>query len=131
MKRTELKRKTSMPPRVSRIPRVNRQRREKEFAREYGSDERVKWIKKQRCIGCGGLPSENAHTVTGGMGRKADANTIVPLCGDEPLLGIIGCHTKYDRHLAPFNNEAVRAYIKSAAAEVERRWRAHLAEDAA
>lgn len=52
----------------------------KDFARVYGSEARVDWIRGLPCLGCGRGPCENAHTATGGMGRKAGAETIVPLC---------------------------------------------------
>ena len=50
------------------------------FARVYGSAERVAWMRRQPCLVCSGLPSENAHTRSGGTGRKGDADSIVPLC---------------------------------------------------
>lgn len=55
-------------------------RKPSEYARIYGSRERVAWIKSLPCMECGGTPCENAHITTGGMGRKAGADTIVPLC---------------------------------------------------
>lgn len=55
-------------------------RKPSEFARIYGSKARVEWVKDQPCVVCGFVPSENAHIVTGGMGRKADFDTIIPLC---------------------------------------------------
>ena len=66
----------------SGIKPVNEERREKEWARAYGSEERVRFVKDLPCAvpGCGDSPSENAHLETGGMGRKADADTVVPLC---------------------------------------------------
>jgi hypothetical protein len=51
-----------------------------ETLRIYGPPERIRWVASLRCAcGCGGTPCENAHTVTGGTGRKADAATIIPL----------------------------------------------------
>ena len=50
------------------------------FARVYGSAERVAWMRRQPCLVCSGLPSENAHTRSGGTGRKGGADSIVPLC---------------------------------------------------
>lgn len=53
-----------------------------EYARIYGSRERVERIKAMRCTvpGCVRRPSENAHIENGGMGRKAGWETITPLC---------------------------------------------------
>jgi hypothetical protein len=57
-----------------------KKRTSEDFRRVYFSEERVKWVASLRCAcGCGGTPCENAHTVTGGTGRKADADTIIPL----------------------------------------------------
>jgi hypothetical protein len=120
-----------MPPRKSRIPRVNRQRKSKNWIRSYGSVDRVKFVQRLPCVGCGRRPSENAHTISGGKSRKADANTIAPLCGDIPPLGIIGCHTKYDEHKAPFDTEEARDRVKAWAVAVEAEWQSHVAEDAA
>ena len=71
------------PAKPRRVKRVNKKRKASEFARCYHSKERVEWVKSMRCIlrtpFCTG-PSENAHTVGGGAGRKADYATIIPLC---------------------------------------------------
>jgi hypothetical protein len=123
--------RSPMPPRKSRIPRVNRQRKSKEWLRAYGSVERVEWVKGLSCVGCGRRPSENAHTVSGGKSRKADANTIAPLCGDIPGSSAFGCHMLYDRHLYPLHTEKARDRIKAAAVETESRWQSHVAGDAA
>lgn len=57
-------------------------RREHEWERAYGSEARVRWVQSLRCLvpGCTRWPSDNAHIETGGTGRKADADRIVPLC---------------------------------------------------
>lgn len=60
------------------LPRSNPARRKREFSRTYGSKERVEWFKGLPCHFCGKGPSENAHCVTGGASRKADAHTIIP-----------------------------------------------------
>lgn len=76
----------SQKPIAKRKPvvKINRRRRKSEFARSYGSRARVAWVKGLPCLvrregNCAGT-IDNAHTKTGGMGRKADASTIVPLC---------------------------------------------------
>lgn len=99
MKRTPFARKTPLgrgtselqrgngPDRTVRVKPINRKRRAKEFARAYGSSERVMAMKLSPCDGCGRVPhedalNENAHTEGGGAGRKADFATIVTLCPD-------------------------------------------------
>ncbi len=72
---------------IKRSPLKKWRRKPSEFARIYGSKARVAWFKALRCAWCEmvGEPfdselSDNAHTVTGGKGRKADHETIIPLC---------------------------------------------------
>lgn len=66
--------------RGGRIKPRNAKRHSANWLRAYGSAERVQWVKSLPCLVCGATPSENAHVYTGGMGRKADAAKIVPLC---------------------------------------------------
>lgn len=102
---------------VKRIPvkRVNVARRKKEWARAYHSKERVEFVKSLPCWKCGACgQSQNAHTVTGGKSRKADYDTIVPLCAR--------CHTAHDLHLYPFNIDGVRGAVRFHALEVELSW---------
>lgn len=76
-------------------------RRAKEWERTYGSVERVEWIAARPCLvpGCKKGPSENAHTVTGGMSRNANADTIVPLCHPHHKeLHRVGRHTFAEKH---------------------------------
>jgi hypothetical protein len=113
MKRTPILRHTPLR-RTGRVNPRNAARRASEFARAYGSTARVVWIQGLACVGCGRTPCENAHSVTGGRGRKADAETIAPLCHD--------CRTRYDQHRTPFDVPECRELVKAAAAEVARRW---------
>ena len=76
---------------------TNRKRRQKERERAYGPPERREFVTRHLpCVGCGRRPAEDRpnhqhHTRTGGTGRKADADTIVPLCPE--------CHRKeHDGH---------------------------------
>jgi hypothetical protein len=78
---TPLRSRSSLTRRT-KVKNTNRRRRAKEFARAYGSEERVEFVRNLPCIVCGSRPSENAHIVTGGMGRKADYQLIVPLSSD-------------------------------------------------
>lgn len=91
MKKSELKRrgwiKRGKPSGLNRarkaIRAVNSQRRAATFARCFHSAERVAWVRSLLCcVGtryCEG-PTENAHTVGGGAGRRAGYETIIPLC---------------------------------------------------
>lgn len=108
------------------LAKRNAKRRTSEFARCYGSRARVAWVKAQPCVvgslGCDG-PSQNAHTANGGMGRKADADTIVPMCdGHHRLLHCWGVET-FSRSYA--------LDLPALAADTDRRWREHLNRTAA
>lgn len=77
LRRTPLKRRKRVNP-------VNPERREREWARAYGSLERVYYV--STALGCvvpdchDSGPMENAHVETGGTGRRADADRVVPMC---------------------------------------------------
>lgn len=63
-----------------RAPR-KKPRSDGEFRRVYGSEDRVLAVAGMACVGCGARGAcENHHVKNGGMGRKADACWIVPLC---------------------------------------------------
>lgn len=109
--------------RSGRVKARNAKRYAKNWTRAYGSPERVAWVQSLPCVGCGGGPSENAHAISGGKSRKADADTVAPLCR--------GCHTAYDQHREPFDTPDARALVIAAAAETERAWQRHLEERAA
>lgn len=127
MKRRTPLRPSRPPRRKTRLAPRNAKRRESEFARCYGSRARVAWVKAQACIVCAtihplfGLVKggcHNAHTVTGGKGRKADASTIVPMCPEH--------HRRYDQHRYPLDDSAFRESIKAFAARVDAAWQAHV-----
>ena len=78
-----LERKTPLK-RGGRIKPVNAKRKAKNWDRAYRSPAFVRWISRLPCWACnyaGPSPRQAAHTTTGGMGRKADANTVISLCG--------------------------------------------------
>jgi len=77
VKRSPIKRKTKL---VAKSKPKARSRAPKDFARVYGSKARVAWVAAQPCAACGKGPCENAHTKSGGVGRKADYRHIIPLC---------------------------------------------------
>ena len=90
----------------------------KSFARIYGSKERVAWIQAMPSVVSGRTPCVNAHTVSGGMGRKADYHTIVPLTDAEHRelhqIGVKSFEQKY------------RVDLKALAGQVQDRWLTHL-----
>ena len=106
------------PAKPRRVKRKNVKRSTKAFAENYGSLERVLWVKAQPCVCCEALGetqtgrSENAHTEIAGAGLKAHYSTIIPLCPTH--------HTAYDQRLAPLDDEALRERLKALAASVHK-----------
>lgn len=101
----------------------NVKRRQSEFARCYHSKERVAWVKSLPCVICAGLspfiaavtgPRDNAHTESGGAGRKAGYETIVPLCRNH--------HRRLDEHRKPFDQPELRQAVKDCASRIEASW---------
>lgn len=118
-RRTPLTR-TPMPRGTTPMRKVNRTRRATNHARAYGGPERIAWVRSLPCLvawsgGCAGAV-ENAHTETGGMGRKADARTVVPLCHQHHRL-------LHDCGRAWFE-EQYSVDLSAEAARVEALWRA-------
>lgn len=67
-----------------------------EWIRIYHSVEFLHWIGTQPCVCCEVTGySVAAHTTTGGMSRKADWTTIVPLCSNR--YDAEGCHEESHR----------------------------------
>lgn len=79
LRRKPLKRKASLKTRKP-IPKQNKKRADANYARAYHSEARVKWVQQLLCMICRRSPCENAHTVTGGMGRKSGYANVIPLC---------------------------------------------------
>ncbi len=83
-------RKTPLPRASAPIPRSSLKRKRKpaasaakDFAREYGSRARVKFVSRLPCAACdyaGPIRRDNAHTKTGGTSRKGPYTSIIPLC---------------------------------------------------
>lgn len=92
-----------------------------EWDRIYGSQDRVRWVQDQDCIFCGATPCENAHVTNGGMGRKADAEYIVPACAGEARNG---CHWEMDHGIGKKAMERkYRLNLREKARETDAKWR--------
>ena len=89
-----------------------KERKARAFARAYHSEERVVWVKQLNCVVCGRTPCDNAHTETGGTGRKAGYKTIVPLCsgvgGHHNELHATGIRTFEDKYTINLRGKALR-----------------------
>lgn len=88
-----------------------------EYARIYGSRERVERIKAMPCTvpGCVRRPSENAHIENGGMGRKAGWETVLPLCHQHhhQLDDVLGSVELFDRtYLTDLRATAARLAVE-------------------
>lgn len=118
--RSELKRSGALK-RDTAIRKVNRARRASEFARCYGSKERVEWVKEQRCaVGFCSSPAENVHIEGDGASRKAGYELIVPLCHTH--------HLKLHAYGRGTFEEGYGLDLAALAAETQQRWEAHCAE---
>ena len=89
------------------VRRVNRARKAREWKRAYGSKERVEYFKTLPCCLSGRVPtaddpSDNAHCVTGGAGRKGHYTEIIPLSR--------AMHAWFDQQSAEYR----RAFLKTA-----------------
>ena len=126
--------KRSGPPRrsrpMARSGRIKAKPRSKTaFERVYGGLARVQWMQQQRCAFCGRFPtdeepSENMHvTGSGGMGRKADAHTIVPACAR--------CHDESHHGIRSFcaKRGITRETLAAMAMDYDARWRRLQGED--
>lgn len=113
------------PPRSRKpVKKRNAKRRLDEWQRTYHSKARVEFVAALPCVVAGVCsnpethvgPSDNAHIVGGGMGRKADYDTIIPLCRKCHQY----LHTSGARHFA----RAYQISLGTYAALTEERWRA-------
>ncbi|MDP9203501.1 MAG: hypothetical protein M3P26_16460 [Gemmatimonadota bacterium] len=121
-----MKKFSSLPSRRTAVKRKKRSK--SDFARIYGSKQRVEFVKSLPCAACGieGF-SENAHVPPkgeAGTGYKADWRLTAPLCGprEDGVLSYIGCHRMYDRHRSTFYKWYPTFDIAKAAADTERLW---------
>lgn len=95
------------------------------FARTYHSVERVEFIAARLCCvpGCSTRVCVNAHTKGGGTGRKADYDTIVPMChhhhdklhniGRASFALATGCTEEYLKGVAVGTEMAWQEYLKA------------------
>lgn len=113
MKKTPFKRSGRIKP---------KKRSAVEFARVYGSKARAAWVKSQMCFLCSDVPCENAHIVTGGMGRKAEYTKIVPMCKPH--------HAMLHRMGRPSFERYMTTDLDALAEACEQRWQAFLARGA-
>lgn len=98
----------------------NPSRQKREFARAYGSPERVAWVQGLPCTVCRATPCDNAHTASGGAGRKGDHRTIAPLCS--PRFDDQGCHRELHVSGIKSFEEKYRVNLASAALNVAVTW---------
>ena len=118
LKRSPIARKSRPKPR-------NDARRKREFARAYGSVERVAFVASLPCIVTAAWasahegPTDNHHTKTGGTGRKGDARVIVPLCRKH--------HSVLHNHGDGFFEDTYALDLAAEAARIDALWQAHRA----
>lgn len=114
----------------TRKPIRKKPRKPSEFARIYGSKERMEFVKSLPCAACGVVGySENAHLLgSGGLSRKAGYETIAPLCGVHAFYApfakvwYVGCHHLFDRIRWDFDLKFPDFDPEKVAAETQARW---------
>lgn len=92
-------------------------RKAKDRERAYGGPDRIAWVQRLPCWVCGHGASQNAHVKTGGMGRKADARWIVPLCESH--------HHELHQHGQKTFEKKHSVDLAFAAQIVDARWQVH------
>ena len=123
IKRRKPPKKATKQPHRKPVKRKNVARKNQEWARAYGSPERVQWFKSQPCILCGAEDfTANAHTVGGGGSRKGPAESVIPLC--DSRFTTVGCHQLFDRREL---DVATRALLIASAPVWAKAWQAHSA----
>lgn len=123
-RRSPIAKSTKPIARNSRSPVRNTARKASEFARCFGSVERVQWVKSLPCLACllvdrqyGWGKIENAHVArdgSEGMSRRGGFRCIAPLCR--------GHHIRFDRRLAPFHDPNQREFIERHGERIAQRW---------
>lgn len=111
------------PIRKTRVKKVNHARKAKALLRAYGPPERREFVRALSCrvVLCVLGPIEQVHAAGGGVGRKADASLILPLCRDHHrLLHTMGVKS-FER---VFNIN-----LREQASITERLWASHVAQD--
>lgn len=116
--------------RRTRPKAVNRKRKASNFARAYGGEARVAFVKSLPCIAhhhdmarqlqCTG-PIDCAHIKGGGTGRKSDARFVVPLCR-------IAHRVLHQLGRTAFEDTYFDVNLDKAAAATESAWRAFQGE---
>ena len=122
--------RSGTPHRTTAIRRQNRKRKASKFARAYGSAERVEFVRSLSCAGCGYSGPlgwiDNAHTTSGGRGRKADYATIIPLCR-ATFDRRVGCHNlQHEKGWSALPALDTPEKRETAAARTEELWQSHL-----
>lgn len=102
-----------------RVKTTNPKRKAKEFARCYHSSARVEFVRGLPCVVTRKTPCENAHTESGGMGRKAHYTKIVPMIPEKH-------HELHDIGIATFLRKYPWLDFAKLEAETEAKWQEHL-----
>lgn len=108
----------SKPMKRTRLKPVNRKRRAKLFAEDFGGKAYLEFIHGLECAACGSPCeyTEAAHLTSRGAGGKVDV--VVPLCGSR--FNMPGCHHKYDAHDPELR--ALEPRLRSLAKQLRAEW---------
>ncbi len=92
--KSKLDRGSSRLRRRSPVNPINRERRAKLYAKQFGSHADL--IRALPCAACGHEPPSHPHHVTT-RGASGNAEQQIPLCAPDPRMGYEGCHEEVHR----------------------------------
>lgn len=115
LSRTPLRRGAA-PKKRTPLKKVNRARKARRFAEDFGGKAYLEFLHGLECAICGAPCelTEAAHVRSRGAGGKAE--DLVPLCGTR--WGILGCHRRFD-----LREPGIRAHEPRLRSLAKRLWR--------
>ncbi len=110
-----------------RTPIKKKARPADETKRIFGPKARMAWLKGLPCAACGytgPILRDAAHAITGGMSRRSEFTSLLPLCAVRWEGGVLieGCHRECHQHGVKTFESKYGISLQSLASDVARQW---------